>query len=161
MPHANKLITPAGGPSFTRIWLPLSCGKTTFLRLLVLHGLSCCILRYHGWFGPSIQLWTVGNICRILSFLTVPATLFAQDLARQTRKVLILRTRALVCMLIPFLSQPLLKKFFVQVRLYRVRWFFEHLEFNLTMSLLWVTLIRNLIVRLLSSCRWIYDVSLI
>ncbi|BDA49938.1 probable potassium channel AKT2 [Coccomyxa sp. Obi] len=31
------------------------------------------------------------------------------------------------------------------VRLYRVRWFFEHLEFNLTMSLLWVTLIRNLI----------------
>lgn len=38
---------------------------------------------------------------------------------------------------------------FMQVRLYRVRWFFEHLEFNLTMSLLWVTLIRNLIVRLL------------
>ncbi len=33
-----------------------------------------------------------------------------------------------------------------QIRLYRVRWFFEHLEFNLTMSLLWVTLIRNLIV---------------
>jgi len=36
-----------------------------------------------------------------------------------------------------------------QIRLYRVRWFFEHLEFNLTMSLLWVTLIRNLIVRAL------------
>ena len=33
-----------------------------------------------------------------------------------------------------------------QIRLYRVRWFFEHLEYNLTLSLLWVTLIRNLLV---------------
>ena len=34
-----------------------------------------------------------------------------------------------------------------QIRLYRVRWFFEHLEYNLTLSLLWVTLVRNLVVR--------------
>ena len=34
----------------------------------------------------------------------------------------------------------------MQIRLYRVRWFFEHLEYNLTLSLLWVTLIRNLLV---------------
>ena len=33
-----------------------------------------------------------------------------------------------------------------QIRLYRVRWFFEHLEYNLTLSLLWVTLVRNLVV---------------
>ena len=33
-----------------------------------------------------------------------------------------------------------------QIRLYRVRWFFEHLEFNLTVSLLWSTLARNLTV---------------
>ncbi|CAL5221935.1 g4209 [Coccomyxa viridis] len=31
------------------------------------------------------------------------------------------------------------------IRLYRVRWFFEHLEYNLTLSLLWVTLVRNLV----------------
>ncbi len=36
----------------------------------------------------------------------------------------------------------------VQIRLYRVRWFFEHLEYNLTLSLLWVTLVRNLVVRI-------------
>ena len=34
----------------------------------------------------------------------------------------------------------------MQIRLYRVRWFFEHLEFNLTVSLLWSTLARNLTV---------------
>ena len=39
----------------------------------------------------------------------------------------------------------------VQIRLYRVRWFFEHLEYNLTLSLLWVTLVRNLVVGILST----------
>ena len=33
-----------------------------------------------------------------------------------------------------------------QVRLYRVRWFFRYLEYDLTLSLLWVTLARNLLV---------------
>lgn len=38
------------------------------------------------------------------------------------------------------LSQP------SQVRLYRVRWFFRFLEYDLTLSLLWVTVARNLLV---------------
>ena len=37
----------------------------------------------------------------------------------------------------------------MQIRLYRVRWFFEHLEFKVTVSLLWSTLARNLTVRAL------------
>ena len=28
-----------------------------------------------------------------------------------------------------------------------MRWFFEHLEYNLTVSLLWSTLVRNMVVR--------------
>ncbi|KAK9903334.1 hypothetical protein WJX75_003130 [Coccomyxa subellipsoidea] len=43
------------------------------------------------------------------------------------------------------IARVLLLRLLRMIRLYRVRWFFEHLEFNLTMSLLWVTLIRNLI----------------
>jgi hypothetical protein len=39
-----------------------------------------------------------------------------------------------------------------QIRLYRVRWFFEHLEYNLTVSLLWSTLVRNMMVRMPAPC---------
>jgi hypothetical protein len=34
----------------------------------------------------------------------------------------------------------------VQVRLYRVRWFFRYLEYDLTVSLLTVTVARNLVI---------------
>jgi hypothetical protein len=34
-----------------------------------------------------------------------------------------------------------------QIRLYRVKWFFSFLEYNLNISLLWVTMARNLTVR--------------
>ena len=34
----------------------------------------------------------------------------------------------------------------VQLRLYRLGWGFKHLEYNLTVSLLFTTLLRNLMV---------------
>lgn len=36
----------------------------------------------------------------------------------------------------------------VQVRLYRLRWWFTHLEYTITVSLLLTTLLRNLLVGL-------------
>ena len=36
----------------------------------------------------------------------------------------------------------------MQVRLYRLGWWFKHLEYNLTVNLLLTTLLRNLMVRM-------------
>lgn len=39
----------------------------------------------------------------------------------------------------------------LQARLYRLRWWFSHLEYNLTVNLLFTTLMRNLVVRYLTA----------
>jgi hypothetical protein len=46
------------------------------------------------------------------------------------------------------LAEPLLRSYVcaMQVRLYRVRWFFRYLEYDLTVSLLTVTVARNLVI---------------
>lgn len=43
-------------------------------------------------------------------------------------------------------TKQLLHYVILQVRLYRVRWFFRYLEYDLTVSLLTVTVARNLVI---------------
>lgn len=39
---------------------------------------------------------------------------------------------------------------FVQARMYRVKWLFDYMNYELTISLLWGTMIRNLVVNALN-----------
>jgi hypothetical protein len=51
-----------------------------------------------------------------------------------------------ICGALQMPSFDMLLLLLVQVRLYRVRWFFRYLEYDLTVSLLTVTVARNLVI---------------